>query len=93
MSHAHECSDRSQETRRHGEEHARTATPDAAPRSGGSGVQTVDERRASVRRVVRSPLARLASRPALQADRVERLCDSGPLWPNKIRQRNYEMLH
>ena len=40
------------ETRRHGEEHARHTALDAAPHSGGLGVQTANERPPSVRSFV-----------------------------------------
>src|SRR5438128_1465498 len=52
------------------------SAPDAAPRSGGRGVQTANERPLDSGSVVRLRFARLTARPAVQADRVERLCVS-----------------
>ena len=71
------------ETQSHGDEQAADPALDAAPHSGGPGGVRANERREHGT-VVRSPVARLTPRPAGQADRVERLCASVPLWPNQI---------
>src|SRR5437867_10348427 len=69
------------ETQRHREEHAASSALDAAPRSGGRGVPTANERPLDRGSVVRLRSARLTARPAVQADRVERLlCVSVSLW-------------
>jgi hypothetical protein len=52
---------------------------DAAPRSGGPGVQTANERQ-STGNGRSFAASRLHGRPALQADRVECLCVSVALW-------------
>src|SRR5213592_1470053 len=65
-----------QRTQRHREEHASGSALDAAPPSGGRGVQTANERPLDSGSVVRLRFARLTARPAVQADRVERLCVS-----------------
>src|SRR5216110_1127575 len=68
------------ETQRHGEEHVSGSALDAAPRSGGRGVPTANERPLDRGSVVRLRLARLTARPAVQAARVERLCVSVSPW-------------
>src|SRR5438876_631936 len=68
------------ETQRHGEEHVSGSALDAAPRSGGRGVPTANERRLDRGSVVRLRSARLTARPAVQAARVERLCVSVSPW-------------
>src|SRR5947207_10633327 len=86
------------ETQRHREEHASGSALDAAPRSGGRGVPTANERPLDRGSVVRLRSAHLTARPAVQAARVERLlsvsvsqCLRG--LSKSIRQRNYEMLY
>src|SRR5213083_2714680 len=68
------------ETQRHREEHAASSALDAAPRSGGRGVPTANERPLDRGSVVRLRSARLTARPAVQAARVERLCVSVSPW-------------
>src|SRR5213596_4260644 len=69
-----------QRTQRHREVHASGSALDAAPRSGGRGVPTANERPLDGGSVVRLRSARLTARPAVQAARVERLCVSVSPW-------------
>src|SRR5439155_14091629 len=62
-----------EKTQRHREEHASGSALDAAPRSGGRGVPTANERPLDRGSVVRLRSAHLTARPAVQAARVERL--------------------
>src|SRR5712691_10151191 len=79
---------------RHKDTEKKHVAPDAAPRSGGRGVPTANERPLDSGPVVRLRFARLTARPAVQADRVERLsvsvsqCLSG--LSKSIRRRHYE---
>ncbi|PYR53771.1 MAG: hypothetical protein DMF95_02685 [Acidobacteria bacterium] len=67
-------------TERHKDTEKKHRALDAAPRSGGRGVPTANERPRDGGSVVRLRFARLTARPAVQADRVERLCVSVSRW-------------
>src|SRR5207245_10972064 len=72
---------KTQRRQRHKDTEKKHGAPDAAPRSGGRGVPTANERPVDRGSVVRLRFARLTARPAVQADRVERLlCVSVSQW-------------